>query len=148
AQAACLSGEIDGGVYCTTHAQALGIPWSYVIFDASSLWPLPDTSSSQIDNLVGTDPAGYAGLEDRVDWHWDRIFADAVLTTLLSVGAELAAPVCRCASLSTATWYCDCTSRYSSIGEYRHEHEQAAARAAAQERERQADLCVSGPPEG
>jgi type IV secretion system protein VirB10 len=53
---------------------------------------LPDTSSTQLDNLVGTDPAGYAGLEDGVDWHWDRIFAGAVLTTLLGVGTELAAP--------------------------------------------------------
>lgn len=53
---------------------------------------LPDTSSFQLDNLVGTDPAGYAGLEDGVDWHWDRIFAGAALTTLLGVGAELAAP--------------------------------------------------------
>ncbi|WP_338053101.1 VirB8/TrbF family protein [Pseudomonas nabeulensis] len=53
---------------------------------------LPDTSSLTLDNLVGTDPAGYAGLEDDVDWHWDRIFAGAVLTTLLGVGAELAAP--------------------------------------------------------
>ncbi|HEI6959886.1 TPA: TrbI/VirB10 family protein [Yersinia enterocolitica] len=53
---------------------------------------LPDTSSFLLDNLVGTDPAGYAGLEDGVDWHWDRIFAGAVLTTLLGVGAELAAP--------------------------------------------------------
>jgi type IV secretion system protein VirB10 len=42
--------------------------------------------------LAGTDPAGYAGLEDGVDWHWDRIFAGAALTTLLGVGAELAAP--------------------------------------------------------
>lgn len=53
---------------------------------------LPDTSSVTLDNLVGTDPAGYAGLEDEVDWHWDRIFAGAALTTLLGVGAELAAP--------------------------------------------------------
>jgi type IV secretion system protein VirB10 len=53
---------------------------------------LPDTSSLTLDNLVGTDPAGYAGLEDGVDWHWNRIFAGAVLTTLLGVGAELAAP--------------------------------------------------------
>ena len=34
---------------------------------------LPDTSSLTLDNLAGTDPAGYAGLEDGVDWHWDRI---------------------------------------------------------------------------
>jgi type IV secretory pathway VirB10-like protein len=53
---------------------------------------LPDTSSLTLDNLAGTDPAGYAGVEDGVDWHWDRIFAGAALTTLLGVGAELAAP--------------------------------------------------------
>ena len=53
---------------------------------------LPDTSSLTLDNLVGTDPAGYAGLEDGVDWHWDRILAGAALTTLLGIGAELAAP--------------------------------------------------------
>lgn len=53
---------------------------------------LPDTSSLTLDNLVGTDPAGYSGLEDDVDWHWNRIVAGAVLTTLLGVGAELAAP--------------------------------------------------------
>ena len=56
---------------------------------------LPDTSSLTLDNLVGTDPAGYAGLEDDVDWHWNRIVAGAVLTTLLGVGAELAAPESR-----------------------------------------------------
>ena len=53
---------------------------------------LPDTSSLTLDNLVGTDPAGYAGLEDEVDRHWGRIVAGAALTTLLGVGAELAAP--------------------------------------------------------
>ena len=53
---------------------------------------LPDTSSLSLDNLVGTDPAGYSGLEDSVDRHWGRILAGAALTTLLGVGAELAAP--------------------------------------------------------
>jgi type IV secretion system protein VirB10 len=53
---------------------------------------LPDTSSFQLDNLVGADAAGYAGLEDGVDWHWDRILAGAAMTTLLGIGAELAAP--------------------------------------------------------
>ncbi|MBH2043085.1 MAG: TrbI/VirB10 family protein [Comamonadaceae bacterium] len=53
---------------------------------------LPDTSSLTIDNLVGTDPAGYSGLEDSVDYHWGRIVAGAALTTMLGVGAELAAP--------------------------------------------------------
>lgn len=60
------------------------VVWSRII--------LPDTSSLTLDNLAGTDPAGYAGLEDDVDYHWGRIFAGAALTTLLGVGAELAAP--------------------------------------------------------
>lgn len=53
---------------------------------------LPDTSSISLDRLPGIDPTGYAGLEDGVDWHWDRILAGAALSTLLGVGAELAAP--------------------------------------------------------
>ena len=53
---------------------------------------LPGTSSLSLDNLVGTDPAGRAGLQDGVDWHWGRVAAGAALTTLLGVGAELAAP--------------------------------------------------------
>lgn len=53
---------------------------------------LPDTSSISLDRLPGINPAGYAGLEDGVDWHWDRILAGAALSTLLGVGAELAAP--------------------------------------------------------
>lgn len=56
---------------------------------------LPDTSSVALDKLPGIDPAGYAGLEDGVDWHWDRILAGAALSTLLGVGAELAAPESR-----------------------------------------------------
>jgi type IV secretory pathway VirB10-like protein len=53
---------------------------------------LPDTSSIALDRLPGIDPAGYSGLEDGVDWHWDRILAGAALSTLLGVGAELATP--------------------------------------------------------
>ncbi len=53
---------------------------------------LPDTSSLALDGLVGTGPAGYAGLEDGVDRHWGRILSTAALTTVLGVGAELAAP--------------------------------------------------------
>ncbi|WP_182120253.1 TrbI/VirB10 family protein [Acidovorax sp. FHTAMBA] len=56
---------------------------------------LPDTSSLTLDNLLGTDPAGYAGVEDEIDRHWGRVLAGAALTTLLGVGAELAAPESR-----------------------------------------------------
>lgn len=52
----------------------------------------PDGSSLVLDRLPATDAAGQAGLEDRVDWHWRRIVAGAALSTLIGVGAELAAP--------------------------------------------------------
>lgn len=52
----------------------------------------PDGSSLVLDRLPATDVAGQSGLEDGVDWHWRRIFAGAALSTLIGVGAELAAP--------------------------------------------------------
>jgi type IV secretion system protein VirB10 len=51
---------------------------------------LPDTSAIALDKLPGIDPAGYAGLEDGVDWHWGRILYGAALATLLGVSSELA----------------------------------------------------------
>jgi type IV secretion system protein TrbI len=53
---------------------------------------LPDTSSVVLDRLEGLDTAGHAGLEDGVDWHWNRLLAGAGLSTLVGIGAELAAP--------------------------------------------------------
>ncbi|MBB4287932.1 TrbI/VirB10 family protein [Roseospira goensis] len=50
---------------------------------------MPDGSSIQIDNLPATDPAGYAGLEDGVDYHTGRLATGVVLATLLGVGTEL-----------------------------------------------------------
>ncbi|RDS85047.1 conjugal transfer protein TrbI [Dyella monticola] len=51
---------------------------------------LPDTSSIALDKLPGIDPAGYAGVEDGVDWHWGRILSGAALSTMLGVSSELA----------------------------------------------------------
>ena len=53
---------------------------------------LPDGSSIVLDRLPGTDTQGYAGLEDRVDWHWNRLVAGAAVSTLLGAAAELAVP--------------------------------------------------------
>jgi type IV secretory pathway VirB10-like protein len=53
---------------------------------------LPDSSSMTLDRLPGVDPAGHTGLEDDVDWHWKQLLAGAALSTLIGVGAELAAP--------------------------------------------------------
>ena len=51
---------------------------------------LPDTSSIALDKLPGIDPAGYAGVEDGVDWHWGRVLAGAALSTLLGVSSQMA----------------------------------------------------------
>ncbi len=51
---------------------------------------LPDASSITLDKLPGIDPAGYAGVEDGVDWHWGRILGGAALSTLLGVSSEMA----------------------------------------------------------
>ncbi|TIO74983.1 TrbI/VirB10 family protein [Mesorhizobium sp.] len=50
---------------------------------------LPDGSSIEIDNLPATDSAGYAGLEDKVDFHTWQLIKGVALATLLGVGPEL-----------------------------------------------------------
>lgn len=50
---------------------------------------MPDGSSFVIENLPATDTAGYAGLDDEVDFHTWRLLTGVVLSTLLSVGTEL-----------------------------------------------------------
>ena len=52
----------------------------------------PDGSSITLDRLPGVDAAGYAGLTDKVDFHWRRIFAGAAVSSLIGVGGELASP--------------------------------------------------------
>lgn len=49
---------------------------------------LPNGKSILLDRQPGTDTEGYAGLEDKVDNHWGSLFKAAVLSTILSVGAE------------------------------------------------------------
>jgi type IV secretory pathway VirB10-like protein len=50
---------------------------------------MPDGSSIVLDRLPGADTQGYAGLEDKVNWHWGRLFAGAAVSTLLGVNAAL-----------------------------------------------------------
>ncbi len=49
---------------------------------------LPNGKSIILDNQPGTVLSGFAGLEDEVDYHWDRIFQAALLSTLLGASAE------------------------------------------------------------
>ena len=50
---------------------------------------LPDGSSVRLDNVPATDAAGYAGLEDKVDFHEWRLLKGIALSSLLGVGSEL-----------------------------------------------------------
>ena len=50
---------------------------------------LPDGSSVRLDNMPATDPAGYAGLADRVDFHTWTLLKGVAIATMLGVGSEL-----------------------------------------------------------
>lgn len=46
----------------------------------------PDGRSIVLERLPASDAGGYAGLQDRVDRHWGRLFLAAGLSTLINVG--------------------------------------------------------------
>jgi type IV secretion system protein VirB10 len=50
---------------------------------------MPDGSSIVIDNLPATDTAGYAGLEDEVDFHTWQLLKGVALSTLLGTGTQV-----------------------------------------------------------
>ncbi|ASP91625.1 TrbI/VirB10 family protein [Sinorhizobium meliloti] len=50
---------------------------------------MPDGTSIVLERLQGTDPQGFSGLEDEVDYHWGQLFKAAALSTLLGVGTQL-----------------------------------------------------------
>jgi type IV secretion system protein VirB10 len=51
---------------------------------------LPNGDSIQLDNLPGSDGQGFAGLKDKVDKHTWQFIKGAALSSLLSIGSELA----------------------------------------------------------
>jgi len=75
-----LIGEYDDGV--TFGQRRVLLVWTRLIF--------PDGRSIVLERQPGADSAGFAGLEDRVNYHWASILRAAGLSTLLAVGAELA----------------------------------------------------------
>ncbi len=50
---------------------------------------LPDGSSLRIDNVPATDASGYAGLQDKVDFHTWALLKGVALATLLGVGSQM-----------------------------------------------------------
>jgi type IV secretion system protein VirB10 len=51
---------------------------------------LPNGKELALDSLTGADKSGAAGLADRVDYHFESIGLGVVLSTILSVGGNLA----------------------------------------------------------
>lgn len=97
-------GQVTEQVYDTVTGRHLLIPQgtkiigrydSVVVFGqkrALVVWQRlirPDGSSLVIDNLPATDEGGYAGLEDKVDYHTWQLLKGIALATLLGVGTEL-----------------------------------------------------------
>jgi type IV secretion system protein VirB10 len=77
-QGSTLIGRYNSQVsYGQTRVQMI---WSRLI--------LPNGRSIVLQNLPGEDVQGYTGLEDDADEHWGAIFKAAILSTVLSVGAE------------------------------------------------------------
>lgn len=79
-QGARLVGSYDS-VVAFGQTRAL-IVWQRII--------MPDGSSLRLDNVPATDPSGYAGLEDKVDFHARRLLEGVTLSTLLGVSSQLA----------------------------------------------------------
>jgi type IV secretory pathway VirB10-like protein len=77
-QGAKLIGQYDSSV--AFGQSRLLLVWTRII--------MPDDASIVLERQPGADTQGYAGLEDEVDNHWGMLFKAAVLSTLLSVGAE------------------------------------------------------------
>jgi type IV secretion system protein VirB10 len=57
------------------------VSWNRLIF--------PDASTLELGGMAGHDQAGKAGLADRVNNHYGRVFAWGLLTSVLSAGYEL-----------------------------------------------------------
>ncbi|WP_051279196.1 TrbI/VirB10 family protein [Hellea balneolensis] len=98
-------GQVTENVFDTVTGQHLLIPQgsrlmgrydSVIAFGQSRAlvaWTrliLPNGDSIQLDNLPGSDAQGFAGLKDKVDRHTWQFIKGAALSSLLSIGSELA----------------------------------------------------------
>jgi type IV secretion system protein VirB10 len=76
-------------------ARLIGVYDSQIAFGQSRallVWTrliMPNGRSIILERQPAADTGGYAGLQDEVDHHWAALFKAGLLSTLLSVGAEL-----------------------------------------------------------
>ena len=77
-QGARLLGEYDSRI--ASGQSRLLLVWTRLI--------LPDGRSIVLERAPGTDGTGASGLQDRVNYHWGRVFLAAGLATILNLGLE------------------------------------------------------------
>ncbi|CAM4182040.1 TrbI/VirB10 family protein [Palleronia rufa] len=77
-QGARLLGEYDSRI--ASGQSRLLLVWTRLI--------LPDGRSLVLERAPGTDGTGASGLQDRVNYHWGRVFLAAGLATILNLGLE------------------------------------------------------------
>ncbi len=75
-----LVGQYDSNV--TYGQNRVLVIWNRLIY--------PDGGAVEIGGMPGADQAGYAGLADKVDNHYLRIFGSALLLSFISAGYEVA----------------------------------------------------------
>ena len=78
-QGARLIGEYDSEVSAGQNRVLLA--WNRLI--------MPNGRSILLDRQPGTDGAGFAGLQDKVNNHWGGIAEAALISTVLGIGADL-----------------------------------------------------------
>lgn len=79
-QGSRLVGEYDSQV--TARQTRVLLAWDRLI--------LPGGRSILLDRQPGADGAGFAGLQDKVNYHWGNMLRAAVISTLLGIGTQLA----------------------------------------------------------
>lgn len=75
------------GIYDSAVAygqQRVLIAWQRLIF--------PNGQSLQLGGMPGIDVAGYAGFKDQTNNHYQRLFASALLMSVISAGLQLSQP--------------------------------------------------------
>jgi len=97
--------QVTSPVYDTITGQHLLIPQGAKLYGAYDsqiangqnrallVWHrllLPNGRSIQLDRMRGTDAAGYAGVEDRVDYHTGKLLLGAALSTAIAFTGNLA----------------------------------------------------------
>ena len=78
-QGAKLIGEYNSNL--TFGQKRVQVVWNRIIF--------PDGKSMDLEKIQGTDIAGYAGFQDKLDNHYLRIYGNALLLSLMGAGYDI-----------------------------------------------------------